>query len=242
MIGRTIQQFDFSVNLTQVILWQYNNSTTARALINSKQEWYTENETVFWNSWLIDVFNLVTADDFGLSVWAIILNVPLFLTIDAEPDTGNFFGFNTNPPTLENNYTNFFEGNFSNSGDSIALTTEEQRFILRLAYFKYITRGAIPEINTFLNYLCSTSALVPEGETAYALEKFHMQMRYIFTFVLSYPLQQIIRQFDLLPRPAGVELEAVMINDTTFGFNTNPPNLENNNQNFFGSNFGAGFF
>ena len=76
-MAATIQEFDFSVDLLQAILWQYNNATSLQSLLNSEQAWVIENQTEFWENWLRDVFDLRTANEFGLSVWSIILGIPL---------------------------------------------------------------------------------------------------------------------------------------------------------------------
>jgi hypothetical protein len=71
-----IQQFDFSVNLLRALLWQDNNTPQMTALLQAKQTWYDTNVTAFWNDWVTDVFDINTANDFGLAVWSIILGVP----------------------------------------------------------------------------------------------------------------------------------------------------------------------
>ena len=43
-----IQGFDFTVDVLQSILWQYNQSTNLLSLLNYKQSWLDENQTKFW--------------------------------------------------------------------------------------------------------------------------------------------------------------------------------------------------
>lgn len=71
------QLFDFSVDVMQALLWQYDTADALPAIIASKQKWYTDNQQFFWENWFINVFDLRTANDFGCSVWAIILGIPL---------------------------------------------------------------------------------------------------------------------------------------------------------------------
>ena len=82
----TIQEFDYSVDLLKAILWQYNESPNLLSLVTQKQEWYTQNQSEFWSDWYTNVFNLQTANLFGLAVWSIILNVPLYVPYVPEPD------------------------------------------------------------------------------------------------------------------------------------------------------------
>lgn len=90
-----IQQFNnFAVDLKQGILWQYNDATNLLGLINSKQQWYNIYQSGFWGVWHEIVFNLQTADDFGLAIWSIILNVPLLVPYEPRPLSAPTFGFN----------------------------------------------------------------------------------------------------------------------------------------------------
>lgn len=243
----TIQQFDYNVNLLKAILWQYNESPNLLSLVTQKQEWYTINQTEFWGDWFTNVFDLQTANQFGLAVWSIILDVPLYVPYEPEPSDKPIWGFNDNSayPTLENTYTNFFGGNFSSRGDAIILTLEQQRFLLRLRYYQLITRGEVWDINKFLHYLVSTSNIGFTGQM-YALDGLNMTMKYVFT-TNDFPttLLSVLLELDILPRPATVGIADIIINSgNTWGFNSNAefPTLENSYQNFNGGNFYNGYF
>jgi Protein of unknown function (DUF2612) len=243
----TIQEFDYSVNILKSVLWQYNEAPNLLSLLTQKQEWYNLFQTDFWSSWYTDVFNLQTANLFGLAVWSIILNVPLYVPYEPEPDDKPIWGFNDNSlyPTLENTYTNFFGGNFSSRGDVIILTEEEQRFLLRLRYYQLVTRGEVWDINKFLNYLVNSSNIGFTGQM-YALDGLDTSMRYVTTDG-TFPdaLLDVLLRLDILPRPAGVLIDGVVINDgITWGFNNNDdyPVLENTYVNFEQGNFFDGFF
>lgn len=223
-----IQDFDYSVDLLLSILWQYNDAVNLQGLITKKQSWYDINQSQFWSDWYGNVFNLVTANEFGLNVWSFILNVPLFIPTQVDPDGKPIWGFNelVSFPTYENSYVNFNNGNFSVRNQITVLTLEEQRFILRLRYFQLISRGAIPEINSFLNYLLTTSAISPTGE-AWVLDGFNMTMTYVFNFDISENLRIVLTEYDLLPRPAGVGLNYIVWNGMIFGFGSLNQNFTN---------------
>lgn len=243
----TIQEFNYSVNLLKSVLWQYNEAPNLLSLLTQKQEWYDLNQSEFWSSWFNDVFNLQTANLFGLAVWSIILNVPFYVPYEPEPNDKPIWGFNDNSlyPTLENTYVNFFGGNFSSRGDLVTLTEEQQRFLLRLTYYKLITRGEVGDINRFLDYLVSTSNIGFTGKM-WALDGLNMSMRYVFS-TSDFPanlLDELIR-LDILPRPAGVLIDEIIIGyGVTWGFNNNDnyPTLENVYTNFEQGNFFDGFF
>lgn len=72
-----IQTIDTHVDLLKVLLWQYNSNDneSVEGLLKSKSEWYELYVSGFWESWYADVFDIRTANEFGLTVWAIILGV-----------------------------------------------------------------------------------------------------------------------------------------------------------------------
>lgn len=211
----TIREFDFSVNLLENILWQYDASTSLRTLVQEKQDWYGIYHTEFWNDWIADVFNLDTANDFGLAVWAIILGVPLVVVPDPQP--GKIaWGFGH----LRKNFTN---GNFAPSSGSFGLTTEQKRLVLKLRYFQLVTRGAPPEINAFMNYLFGP------GEV-YVADGLNMTARYVFTTAPSSALELVLNSYDLLPRPAGVLVDfRAIIPGARWGFGRYRANFNNGN-------------
>jgi hypothetical protein len=239
-ISMNIQEFNYTVNLLQAILWQYDEATNLLSLINQKQAWYNLNQSQFWKDWYNNVFNLITANAFGLSVWSYILYVPLFFENIPEAGDAPIWGFNQviSWPTLENTYLNFGNGNFSSKGTVISLTLEEQRFLLRLRYFQLSNRGSTPYINQFLNYLCSTSNINFTG-TIYVLDGLNMTMTYVFTTGdFSQNLFDAIKILDLFPRPTGVEIKYHVNYGVQFGFNAFSNGiLENTNKNFTNGNF-----
>lgn len=241
-----IQEFNYTVNLLQSILWQYNNATKLKSLVTQKQAWYQVYHTNFWQNWFTNVFNLLTANSFGIAVWSYILNVPLYINQEPEPNDKPIFGFNQieSWPTLKNTYLNFGNSNFSTRGSIYPLTLEEERFLLRLRYFQLCNRCDIPDINKFLNYLITTSNIGYSG-TIYVLDGLNMKMTYVFTQP-GFPndLLEVIQTLDIFPRPAGVELKYYTYYGPQFGFNKiegSLPNLENTNVNFENGNFANPF-
>lgn len=214
----TIQAFDFSVDLMRALLWQYNDAARLEALVRQKQEWYDESQTAFWEDWIADVFDLRTANDFGLAVWAIILNAPLTVASGVDPDDKPVWGFGAYRENFEN-------GNFAGTSGT-ALTAEQKRLVLRLRYFQLVTRGTIPEINTFMAYLFGGLG------SAYVVDGYAMDLLYVFNFPLPSALELILTEYDLLPRPAAVKVRYVVIGDADgWGFGRYHENFENGNFN-----------
>lgn len=193
----TVQAFDYSVNLLRALLWQYNDATRLQGLLERKQAWYDENHAAFWQAWVRDVFDLSTANDFGLSVWAIILDVPLGVNPTPDPVGKPLWAFGS----LRENFN---RGNFTSS-TGIGLTTAQRRLILQLRYFQLVTRGTVPEINEFLIRIFSSDG------PAYVVDNLDMTMTYVFGFALPSDMELIFKEFDLLPRPAGVEVNYVTL-------------------------------
>jgi len=194
-----VQTFDFSVDLLRAVLWQYNDATRLQALLTQKQAWYDENQETFWTNWVTDVFDLRTANDFGLAVWAIILGVPLTAASAGDAADKPLWGFGANHEV-------FGHGNFASSQSS-GLTTEQRRLVLRLRYFQLTTRGTVPEANTFLK------ALFPDLWPLFVEDNLDMSVNYVFGAPLSSDLQTVLQKFDLLPRPAGVGATYTYLDD-----------------------------
>jgi hypothetical protein len=223
-----IEDFDYTVNLLQALLWQYNTAPNIRALLEGKQEWYSVNQSAFWQGFYDNIFNLRTANQFGLSVWARILDVPLFIN-PTPPMMGDVvWGFNafTTPPTLSSDTVAFDQGPFSPRDTSIFLPLEQQRFLLRLRYYQLTSSGRIPEINTFLNYLYRTSNFgTIDFRTAWVTDGLDMTMTYVFNYAIDALLLAILEgtegNLDILPRPAGVRLKFLVLTDLVWGFDAN---------------------
>lgn len=67
----------YNPDLTRSLKWMQNNAPNIQAIIQAKQTWYTKYNTAFWSNWEENIFNLQTANAFGLVVWCIILGLPL---------------------------------------------------------------------------------------------------------------------------------------------------------------------
>ncbi len=209
-----IQSFDFSIDLLQALLWQYNDADKLRGLLERKQAWYEQNHTDFWKKWVQDVFDLRTANDFGLSVWAILLGVPLSVTVNPTKPGAPVFGFGTSNQ-------NFGHGSFgSKSSSTVKLTLEQKRVVLRLRYFQLVSRGTIPEINRFMKML-----LGEQGQV-YVLDSNDMSyVIYVFSYQPSPSLIFVLDSYDLLPRPGGVGVRRRVVTRPSFGFSEHYKNF-----------------
>jgi hypothetical protein len=196
---------DLSVNLLRAILWQYNNATNLQSLLNAKNTWYVNNQTDFWNDWITDVFNLQTANQFGLIVWSIILGFPVY--VNTGVPSGPIFGFNGSGGV---NFDNGILG--AQNGSSYMLPVETQRRALKLRYFQLTGSGTVPEVNRILNYVFGDLG------KAWLLDYHNMTQAYVFDFPVTSDLAYLFNNFDILPRPAGVASSWVDATKVYFGF------------------------
>lgn len=194
----TIADFDSSVDLVRALLWQHDNATALRSLIESKQDWYNVNQATFWANWYRDVFNIDTANDFGLAVWGRILNVGLGLQVDSTIGIPHF-GFGIY-------HRNFNNGNFARatSGEQ-ALSTDQKRLIIRLRYYQLISRGTVTEINEAMARIFGDLGQV------FVRDPLDMsKITYVFKFTPSSRVRLILDRMNLLPRPSGIGSEYVI--------------------------------
>lgn len=188
----TIELFNFSTNILRSLLWRHNKAVNLQALLQNKQDFFDVNSTDFWTDWVVDVFDLQTANDFGLHVWSIILG----LNITIEPSTlipNSNFGFGA----FRKNFNN---GNFTSASGDIVLTTEDARTILRLRYYQLTTNGNVIDINLAMADVFGVLGL------AYVVDNLDMTIEYVFEFALNASTLLALLTFDVLPRPAGVGL------------------------------------
>jgi len=216
-VTERVQPLDFFTDLSLALLWQYDKAVRLQSLVAAKQGWYDGQHSAFWSDWIRDVFDLRTANDFGLTVWAQILNLPLLALAPASGDR-EVFGFGDFNLNFEN-------GNFGRDIDAaLSLSTEQRRLALRLRYFQLVTRGTVPEVNAFL------AVLFGDEGNAYVLDSLDMETAtYVFDFLPDPSVTFVLEQFDLLPRPAGVGVRILINPADRFGFDPYYLNFENSN-------------
>lgn len=202
-----IEEPDFSLDLLSAALWQFNDADNLLGLLREKQRFYDTAHRDFWQDWLRDVFDLRTANEFGLSVWSIILDIPLFSTTTESPDDYPAFGFATAGPD-----SNFDNSNFATPpGTFTGLDTEQKRLLLRLRYHQLTTSGSVTDINRIL-------ADVFGPGVAYVQDNLDMSIRYIFNTLIDPNLIFVLDTFDILPRPSGVNSDISIQAQQRFGF------------------------
>jgi len=212
-----IQQFNYNVDVLKASLWQYDNAPNLQGLLNAKKSWYEINQTAFWNDWYTDVFNLKTANKFGLSVWSILLGQSL-LTPFAAPSDEIVYGFGADNGGFGYNFA-------QQTGGNNTYSLEISRLLLRLRYYQLTSSGTVPETNRML------VELFADYGDVYLVDNLDMTQIYVFKFAIPAEMRYMLDNTDVLPRPAGVGSEIIEDVDIIYGFG--------DFNGGFGYNFGA---
>jgi len=195
-----IKNFDFSVNLLRAILWQYDNAERLKTWLQNKQNNLNTDHVEFWQNWYSDVFNINTANEFGISVWAIILDLPILINLNSIDPLRPNWGFGE----LRVNFNN---GNFSplaSSGAQI-LTIDQRRLAIKMRYQQLISNGTIPNQNQILKNIFG------EFGNCYVVNNQDMSIEYTFEFTIEPWIEFFYDTLLLFPTPAGVSDSLVEI-------------------------------
>lgn len=183
---------------SDTILAQYAGSPKLRSIIE------TFNTTMDTDKFLDDfydvIWNIETADTYGLDVWGKIVVVSRLLTVTPSE---KFFGYgeatNTTPVIDDPqpfDQAPFYTGEQQTS--TISLTNDAYRKLIMLKAMANITDCTIPNMNKMLMYMFGSSG------KAYVRNDGGMVMTYVFEFELSTVELAIVQSSGALPSPAGV--------------------------------------
>ena len=129
----------FSADFRDVILWQYDRAENLKSLVAGKQDFYDKNIDQFYTDWYRDVFNLDTANYFGLIVWAIILGCTEYIEITKKLGQ-KAIGYGEY-------HKNFHESNFALSNYIYTLPIESLRKLLKAQMYNFNSRGSLYDLN-----------------------------------------------------------------------------------------------
>lgn len=212
-----MSDYNCTLDITTALDWQRSKADIVQKLVNNQQAWLQKNHCDFWNDWVKDVFTLDTANDFGLSVWSIILDEPLYGYSEAI-DGDETFGF-------ASDNENFYNGSFAvETGYSYDLTLEQKRIILKLKAYKVLAMGGgVKDINESLANILGDDVLI-------CLDTLRMSYIYVLKNNDYITIAQILRDRDLLPRPIAVEASVIRSTEGgTIGFADDYENFYNGN-------------
>lgn len=79
----------YNPDMTRALKWLQNNAPNIQSIVQQKANWYGRYNDQFWTQWQANVFDIRTANAFGLTVWCIILGLPLS-AFNFQPITNAF--------------------------------------------------------------------------------------------------------------------------------------------------------
>lgn len=170
----------YNASVLQHLKWEQNKAPNLTSLVEKKAEWLSEYNEGFWVDWYTNVFNIDTANSFGLSLWCIILGVSSDL-FDFTPATQRWaFGrlrenfiydpnYHTNNPLPANKQSK--GGNFGSEGDSLS-NLDDVRTLLKFRYATLVSSGRIAYMNRMMNMILNKGKPwdVANHEYAYAID------------------------------------------------------------------------
>ena len=182
-------------NVWATIIRQYANSPILTGIIQSFNAAIdqTENLDNFYDL----IWNVLTAQGYGLDLWGRIVNVSRTLAIPVV-GTGPTFGFNE----PGNDWTGFNQGPFATGGSltqNVVLSDAQFRPLVLAKAASNICDGGITAINSILLGLF-------QGRTGecYVADGLNMSLTYTFGFALQPIDIAIIQNSGVLPNPCGV--------------------------------------
>ncbi|RAX13810.1 DUF2612 domain-containing protein [Photorhabdus bodei] len=190
-------------NMGATILAQYAASPKLNSLIRSFNAAVSSAE--FINTFYDLIWNIDTANTYGLDVWGKIVNVSRRLTVN---ENAKYLGFGeallSVPTTTDPNSFNqapFYAG--ESKTKTIELSDQMYRKLIMMKAMSNISDCTIPNINRMLVYMFSNSG------RAYVTDDGNMKMSYVFEFQLSTAELAIVQTSGALPYPVGVSVAIV---------------------------------
>ena len=193
------------IPIPDTVISQYANSPRLVRLIKNVAE-YIDPATNF-NDFYDYVWNVDTAQGFGLDIWGKIVGVSREIEIDIEDDP---FGFETGL----SDYQPFNQGTFY-TGETFTATykldDDAFRLLILTKALANITDCSVPSINRLLQNLFA------DRGRCYVNDLGNMLIRYTFEFVPEPHELSIITKSGVFPHPSGVHV-FMIIAPEAFGF------------------------
>lgn len=175
----------------QTVLSQYANSPIILALIESWSE--AIDPLARFDEFFDIVWNIDTAQGFGLDIWGRIVGVTRVLHV---PVPGDNLGFQQ-----QDGADTFDHGVWYGKGtltQNYSLTDSAYRRLILAKAALNITNGSAPSINAIM------MALFPDYGNSYVRDDGNMTLTYVFGEPISAVDRSIVTQSGVLPKPAGV--------------------------------------
>lgn len=180
------------------VLRQYNNSPNLLNIITLMGEAVRWDD--FEGDFFTNIFDITTANTYGLDIWGKILNLSRVMTYTAS---NVYFGFNEADLSVETSTDpqpfdqySFYDPDTNYSG-AVSLENEAYRKALMMKAMSNITDCTPSNLNASLMFMFSDSG------NAWVEHDGPMQMSYHFDFTPTTSDLAIIQSSGILPKPAG---------------------------------------
>lgn len=182
------------------IISQYANSNIIVTLIGNFQQYI--DQTMNMDLLYDNIWNVATAQGYGLDVWGRIVGVQRTIQVQAF----KFFGFEEQTPETVEDFGAggvgcFYSGVLTSSNYSLADLAFRQ--LIYAKALANISDGSIPSVNTILR------TLFPGRGNCYVTDGLNMSMTYTFKFKLSTVEYAIISASGVLPKSTGVSVSII---------------------------------
>lgn len=188
-------------NWQNTVISQFSSAATLTQLIENFNEYLdpTANIDAFYQY----IWNVDTAEGFGLQVWGKIVGVSNVIEIPAGTP---WFGF---LETIDYGTVGFGQGPFWDGVTPLLvnfnLSDDDYRTLILAKALANISNGSIPAINQIL------LNLFPGRGNCYVTDGEDMTMTYTFEFALTAVELAIMTQSGVLPKPVGVFASVVTV-------------------------------
>jgi Protein of unknown function (DUF2612). len=172
------------------VLSEYANSPIITALIDLFAQWLDPQSR--FDRFYSLVWDIDTAQGYGLDVWGRILGVGRVLQVPV----GEYLGFEQDAQAKPFGFGIFYSG--SRLTNNVALTDEAYRTLLLAKAALNITNASVPAINTILLNLFGQG---------YVRDNRDMTITYVFSETLTPVETAIVFQSGVLPKPCGVSFD-----------------------------------
>jgi hypothetical protein len=194
------------IDVEQTIISQYGNSATIPQLIRNMNEYV--DPRVDFDTFYDFVWNVETAQGFGLDIWGRIVNISRELQVTQDP---YFFGFSEAlPGSYPFEELPFYDG--IGATDTYRLADDAYRQLILVKALSNISAASAQSINQLLQNMFAGRG------RCYVNDLGGMQLRYTFEFLLTNYEFAIMTQSGALPRPAGVGAILITTDIPVFGF------------------------
>ena len=195
------------LNVEKTIISQYGPSATITRLVRDMDASIDPRADI--DAFDSYVWNVETAQGFGLDVWGRIVGISRALKI---PDSPDYFGFNEATGSAHSFGESPFYAGTPPATQTYLLGDDAYRQLILIKALANISATNAPTLNTLLRNMFNG-----RGRT-YVNDTGGMALRYTFEFDLTPYEFAIITQAGALPRPAGVSAAVFSTALPLFGF------------------------